>query len=77
MRLGVIVCPQCKKAKSVDVTSKTTKCPHCGKLLHTEKLKIFYTTDSQQKAAAAIGQINAQMSGNIDRTKNFFSKKRT
>ena len=63
MRVGVIVCPHCKQAKGVNLASKTTKCPRCGKTLTLKKLKIFYETDSQEKLRKAIGLINAEQNG--------------
>jgi transposase-like protein len=63
MRLGVIVCPQCKQVKGVDLTSKTTKCAGCGKTLTLEKLKIYYETESQEKLRQAIGLLNAELDG--------------
>ena len=61
MRLGVIVCPQCKQVRGVDLSSKTKKCAGCGKTLSLEKLKIFYETDSQEKLRQAIGLLNAEL----------------
>ena len=66
MRLGVIVCPKCKKVKGVDLTCKTTKCPRCGRVLTINKLKIFYKTDSQKKLQQAIGLVNAKLDGRLD-----------
>jgi len=63
MRLGVLVCPQCKQAKGVDLSSKTTKCVGCGKTLTVQKLKIFYETDSQEQLRRAIGMLNAELDG--------------
>jgi transposase-like protein len=61
MRLGVIVCPQCKQVKGIDLFLKTTKCAGCGKTLSLKKLKIFYETDSQEKLRQAIGLLNAEL----------------
>jgi transposase-like protein len=61
MRFGVIVCPQCKQVKGVDLSSKTTKCVRCGKTLQIKKLKIFYETESQEKLRNAIGLLNAEL----------------
>jgi len=66
MRFGIIVCPKCKKAKSIDLSFKTTRCLRCGKLLRIEKLKILYVTDSEQKLRQAIGLINAEMDGKLE-----------
>jgi ribosomal protein L37AE/L43A len=63
MRLGVIVCPQCKQVKGVDLSSKTTKCTRCGKSLQLKKLKIFYETESQQKLRQMIGSLNEKLEG--------------
>ena len=63
MRLGVVVCPQCKQVKGVDLSSKTTKCAGCGKTLTLEKLKIYYETDSQEKLRQVIGLLNAELDG--------------
>jgi len=71
MRLGVIVCPVCKRVKGVDLSSKTTKCTHCGKTLQLKKLKIYYETDSQEKLRQAIGLVNAKLEGNEDTFKKF------
>ena len=65
MRLGVIVCPKCKKVKGVDLSCKTTKCLQCGKVLTIDKLKIFYKTDSQKKLQQAIGLLNAKFDGRL------------
>jgi hypothetical protein len=62
MRLGVIICPQCKQVKGVALSSKTTRCIRCGKTLELKKLKIFFETDSQEKLRQVIGILNAQMS---------------
>ena len=65
MRLGVIVCPKCKKVKGVDLSCKTTKCLQCGKVLTIDKLKIFYKTDSQQELQQVIGLMNAKFDGRL------------
>jgi phage FluMu protein Com len=61
MRLGIIVCPQCKQVKGVDLSLKTTKCVGCGKILSLKKLKFFYKTDSQEKLRQAIGLLNVEL----------------
>jgi len=61
MRFGVIICPQCKQVKGVDLSSKTTKCVGCGKTHQIKKLKIFYETESQEKLRNAIGLLNAEL----------------
>lgn len=69
MKFGVIVCPNCKKVKGVELSCKTTKCPRCGKVLRLENLKIFYKTDSQEELQQAIGLMNADLDGRLDEFK--------
>lgn len=70
MRFGVIACPQCRHAKGVNLTTKTTKCTHCGKTLKLKTLIIFYETDSLQQLRQAVGVLNAQ----FDKKRDGFSK---
>jgi len=76
MRFGVIVCPKCKKVKGVDLSSKTTKCSQCGKILRLDKLKIYYETDSRVKLQQAIGLKNAELAGKYDEFKELLQTKR-
>ena len=76
MRLGVIVCPQCKHVKGVNLSSKTTKCTGCGKKLTLEKLKIFFETESQKKLRQAIGLLNAELDVKVLRSRNCYTIKK-
>jgi hypothetical protein len=69
MKLGVIVCPKCKQVKGVNLSSKTTRCTRCGKNLELKKLKIFYTTGSQEKLRQMIGLLNAELDKKSDTMK--------
>ena len=69
MKFGVIVCPKCKQVKGVDLASKTTKCPRCGKVSRLSKLKILYETDSRAKLQQAIGLKNAELDGKYNEFK--------
>ena len=70
MKFGIIVCSNCKKAKGVDISCKTTRCPRCGRTLILNKQKILYETESEQKLRNAIGLINAEMEGKLEEFKN-------
>jgi len=72
MRFGVIVCPQCKQVKGIELSSQTTKCIRCGKTLQIKKLKIFYETDSQEKLRQSIGLLNAELDKNSTADKKIF-----
>jgi len=63
MRYGVVVCPNCKLVKGVDLTKKTSRCPRCGHTLVLSKVKIFYRTDSPEDLRKAIGLLNAKLDG--------------
>jgi len=63
MRFGAIVCPRCKRAKGILLTSKTTACPHCGKKFKIRGLKVYYKTDSTKELAAAVGKLNESLRG--------------
>jgi len=76
MKFGVIVCPNCKKVKGVELSCKTTKCPRCGKVLRLENLKIFYKTDSQEKLQQAIGLMNADLDGRLDEFKKIIQNEK-
>ncbi len=75
MIYGVIVCPKCKQVKGVDLASKTTKCPRCGKVLKIDKLKIFYKTTSHEKLQNAIGLMNAKFDGRLNEFKEILQNK--
>jgi len=62
-KYGIIVCTNCRFAKVVDLSNKSTKCNHCGKNLKIKKMKIHYKTNSQSEASWAVGRINAKMKG--------------
>lgn len=76
MRYGVIVCPKCKKAKGVYLSSKTTKCTRCNKAIVLNKIKIHFKTDSEIKMRQAIGLINAEMSGDHLNFKQLLNRKK-
>jgi len=75
MKFGIIVCPNCKKAKGVDLSSKTTKCPRCGKVFKLETLKIYYKTDSREKLQQAIGLVNADLDDKLKEFKQMLQNK--
>ena len=76
MTFGVIVCPQCKAVKGVNLTNKTTTCIKCGKKLHVDKLKIFFTTDCHEELRQVVGQMNAQLWGCKEEFKEFVQSKK-
>jgi len=63
MKYGIIVCPNCKTAKIVDLSYKTSRCNSCNKLLKLAKLRVLYKSDSQQEIRSVIGEVNKKVSG--------------
>ena len=63
------VCSNCKKAKAVDLSTKKTKCFRCNKTLSLDKLKVFYSSNSNEKIRNAIGLLNAELDGNLEKFK--------
>jgi hypothetical protein len=58
MKYGVVVCSNCKMAKGILLSNKTTRCNRCGKILNLKKTLIFYKTESEEKLRWAIGEVN-------------------
>ena len=65
MKYGIVVCPKCKNPKVVLLSSKSSKCIRCGKILYIDRLKIFYKTNSRAKVRTAVGLINAKKDNNL------------
>ncbi len=61
MKFGVIVCPNCKKVKAVDLTYQTTRCIRCNRVINLKKVKILYKSNSQEQIRQVIGKINAEL----------------
>lgn len=74
MRFGAIVCPRCKKARGIILTSKTTTCPHCSKKYRTKDLRVHYKTDSAKELAAAVGELNALLHNKLKEYKKMSIK---
>ena len=66
MNYGIIVCPSCHFAKTVNLTTKTTRCIKCGKVLHIHHLNILYSSPSLRKVQHMLGVFNAQKDGKAD-----------
>lgn len=62
-RYGIIVCPDCQNARSVDLTTKTTKCNYCGNTMKIKKMNIYYQTNSQKEAVWAVQRLNEKLRG--------------
>jgi len=39
---GIVGCPGCKRPRIIDLSTKTTKCPYCGKSSKTDQLSVKF-----------------------------------
>ncbi|MFO7792533.1 MAG: DUF1922 domain-containing protein [Candidatus Saliniplasma sp.] len=70
-RYGIIVCPDCQNARSVDLSNKTASCNYCGNKMKIKKMNIYYQTNSQKEAVWAVQRLNEKLRGKeIPRKKN-------
>jgi len=75
-KYGLIVCPNCRKAKAVDLSVKKTKCFRCNKTLSLDKVKILYSSNSNEEIRNAIGLLNAEFDGNLEKFKEILKKRK-
>jgi len=75
-KFGIIVCPNCKKPKIVSLSVKQTKCFSCNKTLFLQKSKIIYKSNSQEEIRNAIGLLNAEIDGNLEKFKKILENKK-
>ena len=58
MKYGIIVCSNCKKAKIVDLSFKTTKCFGCNRSIYLKRVKILKKSNSEIELRNELGKIN-------------------
>jgi len=54
---GVIVCSRCGKVRGVDLSSRRTTCPGCGRSIDISKARVYFSTDDQAELAEAVRQM--------------------
>ncbi len=62
---GVVVCSRCRKARAVDLRSKTSRC-QCGNTLKLKETKKFFKSSDQREVASAVARMNAELEGGIE-----------
>lgn len=62
MTYGVVLCPNCKRPKGVNLEAKTATCI-CGKRLRIPEMRTLYRTEDARKLPEAIGRIAAKLEG--------------
>ncbi|TET90921.1 MAG: DUF1922 domain-containing protein [Methanomassiliicoccales archaeon] len=73
---GVVVCSRCRKATGVDLRNKTARC-QCGNQIRLKEAKKFFESDSQREIAAAVGRLNAELSGGTEEWEKIAGKSDT
>ena len=63
---GVIICPKCNRARGVDLSVKTSKCPGCGVHSEVERLHVYFQTDNELELAEAVRQASSRMQHSIE-----------
>ena len=63
---GVIICPKCHRARGVDLSVKTSKCPGCGLHSEVELLRTYFQTDNELELAEAVRQTSSRMQHSIE-----------
>jgi hypothetical protein len=76
MKYGVVVCPKCRTPKAVLLSTKTSRCTRCNKVLILEKIKIVHKTNSEAELRHIIGLINAEKYGSNNNFKKIISKQK-
>jgi hypothetical protein len=63
---GVIICPRCNRARGVDLSVKTSKCPGCGHHSEVDRMRIYFQTDNEQELAEAVRRTSSRMQHSIE-----------
>ena len=63
---GVVVCPKCNRARGVDLSVKTSKCPGCGLHSEVERLRTYFQTENEQELAEAVRRTSSRMQHSIE-----------
>jgi hypothetical protein len=63
---GVIICPRCNRARGVDLSVKTSKCPGCGLHSEVDRMHIYFQTDNELELAEAVRRVGTRMQHSIE-----------
>lgn len=54
---AVVACPECKRRRVIDLSTKTSACPYCNHRHEHIKLQILFKSDDVQLVRAALNQL--------------------
>jgi hypothetical protein len=63
---GVIICPRCNRARGVDLSVKTSKCPGCGLHSEVDRMHTYFQTDNELELAEAVRRTSSRMQQSIE-----------
>ena len=63
---GVIICPRCNRARGVDLSVKTSKCPGCGLHSEVDRMHTYFQTDNELELAEAVRRTSSRMQHSIE-----------
>jgi len=63
---GVIICPKCNRARGVDLSVKTSKCPGCGLHSEVDRMRTYFQTDNEQELAELVRRTSSRMQHSIE-----------
>jgi len=63
---GGIICPRCNRARGVDLSVKTSKCPGCGLHSEVDRMRTYFQTDNEQELAELVRRTNSRMQHSIE-----------
>lgn len=63
---GVIICSKCNRARGVDLSVKTSKCPGCGLHSEVDRMHTYFQTDDQLELAEAVRRTSSRMQHSIE-----------
>ena len=63
---GVIICSRCNRARGVDLSVKTSKCPGCGLHSEVDRMHTYFQTDNELELAEAVRRTSSRMQHSIE-----------
>jgi hypothetical protein len=63
---GVVICPRCNRARGVDLSVKTSKCPGCGLHSEVDRMRTYFQTDNEQELAEAVRRTSSRLQHSIE-----------
>ncbi|MEA3199253.1 MAG: hypothetical protein QOE90_681 [Thermoplasmata archaeon] len=66
MLYAVVACSRCRRGFVVEEGRKQATCAHCSRTLDLANVRAFHRGEDLEEARAALGQLNARLSGRAE-----------